>query len=242
MNTPTLDDLDAASEATWPAAREWVQGPFILRQGNGGGQRVSAATGEMPVSNQDIQAADQAMDTMDQRPIFRVRPGEVEIDGQLARAGYAAHDPVDILVARTDSVATLELRNVRSFLIWPPLAVMEELWDDGGIGAERRAVMARAKGAKTAVLGRGDDKPAGVAFAGVHNDIAMIHAVHVSPQVRRRKVAKYMMVALARWAQNLGVSYLATLCTVENQKAQNLYANLGFTSAGTYHYRVRKTQ
>jgi GNAT superfamily N-acetyltransferase len=242
MTPPTLDELDHVSEATWPAASQHRMGPFMLRQGQGGGQRVSAATAEGDVTAADIAAADRAMSEMGQRPIFRVRPGEGAFDAALARAGYVVHDPVNILVAPTQTVAVLDLPTLRSFDIWPPLAIMDELWVEGGIGPRRRAVMDRVKGPKLAVLGRGDDRPAGVAFAAIHQNVAMMHAVHVSDAVRRRKVAHYMMVALARWAQHIGVPWLATLCVRDNIAANSMYAALGFSALGQYHYRVSETQ
>ena len=238
MSLPTAAELDPAIEATWPAASHQTVGPFTLREGQAGGQRASAATAQGPASRADINAAARAMTEIGQRPIFRLRPGEDALDVALADAGFAAHDPTNILAAPTARIAELDLPRVRAFLIWPPLAIMDTLWTEGGIGPGRRAVMARAKVPKTAVLGRGADRPAGVAFAAICANVAMIHAVQVAPAVRRRKVAHHMMGALARWAQDLGVPWLATLCTCHNLAANSLYSELGFSLVAQYHFRV----
>ena len=44
----TPEDLAAVMEATWPAARVWREGPFLCRDGAGGGKRVSAASSTPP--------------------------------------------------------------------------------------------------------------------------------------------------------------------------------------------------
>ena len=239
MSLPTAAELDPVIEATWPAASHRTVGPFTLRDGQGGGQRASSATADGPVTRADSDAAARTMAEMGQRPIFRLRPGQDTLDAALADAGFVTHDPTNILAASTALVAARDLPRVRAFLIWPPLAIMDGLWDEGGIGPGRRAVMARVDDPKTAVLGRGADKPAGAAFAAICANVAMIHAVQVAPAVRRRKVAHHMMVALAQWAQDLGVPWLVTLCTCHNLAANSLYSELGFSLVAQYHYRVR---
>jgi N-acetylglutamate synthase len=41
-------------EATWPPAARHRAGPWVLRDGAGGGKRVSAATAEGPVTAADL--------------------------------------------------------------------------------------------------------------------------------------------------------------------------------------------
>ncbi|WP_108257566.1 hypothetical protein [Mangrovicoccus ximenensis] len=68
-----------------------------------------------------------------------------------------------------------------TFAHWPPLAIQEEIWALGGIGRDRLAVMARAAGPHVSLMARDGDTPAGTAFAAVHGDVAMIHAIEISP-------------------------------------------------------------
>jgi len=72
MNVTPIHLFDAA-EATWPEARRWQVGPFTLRDGQGGGQRVSAATAEDAFTVKDISAAEDAMRSGGQQPLFQVR-------------------------------------------------------------------------------------------------------------------------------------------------------------------------
>ena len=44
-------------DGTWPAARYVTDGPWLLRDGQGGGKRVSAASARAPVTADDIPSA-----------------------------------------------------------------------------------------------------------------------------------------------------------------------------------------
>jgi hypothetical protein len=74
---------------------------------------------------------------------------------------------------------------VTLFDIWPPLAIMREVWAEAGIGPARLAVMDRACAPRTGFVARIQDRVAGVAFCAVSDGIAMLHAVEVAPAVRR---------------------------------------------------------
>jgi hypothetical protein len=81
------------------------------------------------------------------------------LDRLLAAEGYATRDETLILAAPAADIAEAP-PPVSCFEIWPPLAVQEEIWDAGGIGPARRAIMRRAEGPKTALFGRINDRPA----------------------------------------------------------------------------------
>jgi len=223
-------------EATWPAARTWGDGPWTLRDGAGGGKRVSAATANGPVTEPNIATAEAAMQAMGQRRQFMIREGDQALDGQLAARGY---DLIDEVVMYTAPVALLTdkpVPRVTCFTIWEPLAIMTEIWAKGGIGPTRLAVMERVA-VKTGILTRWNEKPAGVAFAGVHNGVAMVHAVEVLEHQRKMGVAEWMMRAAAFWGANHGAQDIAVLCVAANKPANALYTKLGFARVGSYHYR-----
>lgn len=231
-----LPQLYAAVEHTWPAAHLHRKGPWMLRDGQGGGKRVSAATAEAPVAAADLAVAEAAMRQMGQPPLFMIRQGEDTLDAMLADAGYAVVDPVVLYTLPTQQLTDMPIPRVTAFEIWEPLAIMREIWAAGGIGPARLAVMARAK-VKTAIFGRANDRPAGTAFAAIHDGICMVHAVEVLPQQRRHGVAQWIMRRAAFWAQAQGAQHIAVLCVEENAAANALYLGLGFSRAGGYHYR-----
>lgn len=238
---PGLPELFAASEATWPAARSWSEAGFTLRDGQGGGQRVSAATANGPVSEDQIAAAENAMRAIGQQPLFCDRGATPELGHMLAARGYVIKDPTTIYVLPIEKLTDVPIPPVTAFTLWEPLAIMNEIWETDGIGPARRAVMARAA-CKTGVLSRWREKPGGVAFVGAHEAICMVHCLVVLPHQRRQRVAEWMMRAAAFWGQAQGARHISVLCKNTNAGANALYRALGFIAVGGYHYRVLPPQ
>ena len=81
-------------DATWPAARFEQRGPLLLRHGQGGGNRVSAATLSDGWSEADIDLAEGAQAEIGQPALFMVLPGQEDLDAALVSRGYALHEPV----------------------------------------------------------------------------------------------------------------------------------------------------
>lgn len=234
--TPTLAQLYDVIDGTWPAARLWRQGPWLLREGQGGGQRVSATTALAPVTGSDIDAAEEAMQAMGQSRLFQIRDGQSEIDAALAGRGYAIVDPVHVYVAPVAAIATERPPRVTAFCLWEPLAIQLEIWEASGIGPGRIAVMHRAAGPKGALLGRLNDHPAGVGFVAIHDGIAMVHALEVLPHQRKQGMGRYFLREAAFWAQAQGASHLSLVVTQANAPANALYSSLGMAVVGQYHY------
>lgn len=232
----TPAELAEVMEATWPPARAWALGPFTLRDGAGGGQRVSAASVEGPFTDAELEAAIAAMAD----PLFVVYPGrgpgDAALDQALEARGYRRHDPV---VAYAAPVAALagELPFLTAFPHWPPLEAARAVWAEGGIGPARVAVMERAKGPKCAIMGRAGDRPAGAAFVACHGPQAMLHALEVTPGQRRQGAGGYLLRAAANWAAEQGAETLSLVVTERNAAARALYARAGMAEAGRYHYR-----
>lgn len=237
-------DLFAVADATWPAASTRKLGPWTIREGQGGGQRVSAATREGPLA--DIDAAEAAMADLGQSPLFMVRGEDAALDGALAARGYVVKDPVVIYSAAAASIASTPPPPVSTFTLWEPLTIMKELWAEGGIGPARLAVMGRVTGPKTAVLGRSQDRSqdraAGVAFVAIHGKTAMLHALEVTPKQRRQGTAVNIMRRAAQWALDHGANTLTLLVTEANAPARALYASLGMQVVGHYHYRTTEAR
>ncbi|WP_293574687.1 GNAT family N-acetyltransferase [Phaeobacter sp.] len=228
----------AVTEATWPAHRQLTCGPITLREGRGGGSRVSAATLDQPTATAtELATAEAAMVQMGQDRLFMIRDGQDALDAQLAERGYVVKDPVQIWDCPVALLCDLDIPPVTAFAIEEPLAIQREIWAQGGIGPERLAVMERVTGPKITLLGRWDDSPAGTGFVAIHAGVAMVHALEILPHQRRRGMGAWLMRRAALWAQEQGADRLAVLCTKANPGANGLYASLGMTPAGGYHYR-----
>ncbi len=233
---PSLEELYGVCEQTWPPARAWQAHGATLRDGQGGGKRVSAATCEgVPEHLKPIEAA---MISMGQTPLFMIQAGEDALDKHLEANGYDIVDPVHVYSAPIGALTEKPVPPVTCFSIWEPLAIMAEIWAAGGIGPERIEVMRRAS-VKTGILARWQDKPAGVAFAGISGATCMVHAVEVLAHQRRNGVAQWIMRQAAFWAQEHGASWISVLCTKANVPANALYKGMGFERMGAYHYRMK---
>lgn len=224
-------------DGTWPAARYRRLGPFQLREGQGGGSRVSAANALAPASDADIDAAEAAMQAMGQKSIFCLRPGDEALDAKLAQRGYDILDPVNIYTCPISHLTDQPIPPVMVFSVWEPLEIMREIWAAGGIGPERLAVMERAKGPKTGLLLRHNDQPSGAAFVAMHGDVAMLHALEILPAHRRQGLGQWTMRAAAIWAGDNGAQTFSVICTKANEGANGLYCALGMEIASEYHYR-----
>nr|WP_244867978.1 GNAT family N-acetyltransferase [Vannielia litorea] len=231
-----MDDLFATIDATWPALRTVDAGPWTVRAGGGAGSRVSSATTEDEEAEMAPMEAAQA--ALGQSPLVRLRGGQARLDARLAAAGYAEKDPTNIRLAPVARLTAEKPPRVRVFAVeFPPLTIQREMWAEGGIGPERVAVMERAKGPKTALLGRSNDTPAGTGFISIHGEIAMLHALEVRSVMRRQGVAVNMMRGAALWAQDHGARWITVLVTQQNAAANALYERLEMDLVGHYLYR-----
>ena len=227
-------------EGTWPPVSQKITGPWIIREGQGGGSRVSATSARQPVTADELPLAENAMRALGQPLLFMIREGDAELDVLLAEYGYEVFDPVNLYVAPVVEMAATRLPRVTCFTLWEPLEIMRDIWDAGGISAGRQAVMQRTPGPKTALFGRSNNHPAAAGFVAIHKGIAMVHALEVLPRYRREGMGRHMMRQAAFWAAEQGATHISCVCRQENAAANRLYASLGMTHVGEYHYRKKK--
>ncbi|MFD0982388.1 GNAT family N-acetyltransferase [Tropicimonas aquimaris] len=237
MSRLEREALFSTIDATWPAARYIDIDGWRLREGAGGGNRVSAATaaGDAP----EISAMEEAQAGLGQDPLVMIRPGEEALDARLEAAGYRVKDPVVLLACPVERLAKAPPPVTAFHVAWPPMQVQAEIWAEGGIGPARLAVMDRVMGPRLSLLGRAGDQPAATGFVALHGDIAMLHALEVAQEHRRKGVARHLMQAAALWARDEGAARLSVLVTLANAPARALYASLGMEAVEEYHYRTR---
>lgn len=203
-------------EPTWPPARAWREGPWMLRDGAGGGGRVSAATLEGE--------PDGTFPAM-----VMVREGEAALDAALAARGHGIDDVVVLYEA-----PVAELTGAASARPeWPPSNATVEMWARSGkIGPARLAVMERCLCPKTVIACEG-----GAAFVAVNGDLAVLHALEVAASHRRRGLARDLLRAAAGWAEGQGATRLGLVVSEDNTAARALYSGAGMREQGRYHYR-----
>jgi ribosomal protein S18 acetylase RimI-like enzyme len=229
--TPAL--LAEVMEATWPPAYAWREGPFLRRDGAGGGKRVSAASCEGDWTEADLEGIRARGEGL-----MLIRATDRALDAALDARGWRIVDPVVAYAAPVTDL-TADLPPLAAFAHWPPLEITRAIWAEGGIGPERVKVMARAKGPHTAILARQDDRPAGAVFIALHGTEAMVHALEVRETQRRKGVGETLLRAAANWAADNGADRLSLVVTERNVAARALYTRLGLQAVGQYHYRMK---
>lgn len=220
---------------TWPCVASYRVGAWRIRDGGGGGSRVSAATAEAPVTAADLPAMQDACARLGQPALVMIRPDEEPLDALLQAGGYGMQDET-LLYAAPVSAFPCPPRET-AFAVWPPLAVQTDLWHEAHVGPPRIEVMMRAAGPKAAILGRSADRVAGTGFVAISGETAFLHALAVVPEMRRQGCARNMLWAAAEWAQSAGATRLALAVTRANEGARALYASQGMQVVGQYHYR-----
>lgn len=231
--------LYALVEGTWPPARSHRTGPWTIRDGQGGGKRVSAVTAAGTWHDADLPLAEAAQSALGQDALFMIRDGDDALDAALAARGYRVVDPVVAYAAPVSALADPAPDPMGAFPHWPPLGIALDIWAQTGIGPARIAVMHRADGPKAAILSRRNDRPTGVAFVATQGKAAMLHALEVLPAMRRQGSAHIILRTAALWAQEQGAQTLALVVTRANDGALSLYASLGMQVVGQYHYRMK---
>ena len=234
------DAIFGAIDATWAPATMRQHGSWILREGRGGGNRVSAASlAASSVTDADVSQAEAGMRAMAQPPLFMIRPGDDSLDQMLVGRGYEMFAPVRILGAAAETIADGTVLGADVIPCDTVLAAQRQLWAAGGIGPARIDIMYRVSVAKTALFARNGHALAGVAFVGVSGRLGLLHALEVCPSQRRKGVGAAITAAAAAWCVKNGADTLALLVTRENSAAIALYEGMGMRDITSYHYRIK---
>jgi len=235
MTPPTQAELFEAIDATWAPFAFHRHNEWLIRQGLGGGQRVSSTTLLADTDNPDIASAADKMRSLGQKPLFMLRNSDGSLDVRLNELGYKIVDPVVVLITPTDNLLNAPPRQAHPVrMLDTPCTNAKTVWKSGGIDQPRLDVMARVKGAKIYLDAHGT----GIAFAACHNGIAMVHAVEVSKDYRRKGIANALMSQAALWAKKQGCARIAVLTVRANTPARALYDRLNMKEAAAYHYRL----
>ncbi len=131
-----------ALHATWPPAQTAEVDGWRVRRGVNGGKRVSAASG-----SGDVATAEAAMRALGQDPLFRLTSDDESLDAKLEARGYDVVDPTLVYAARvnmlTDISSGERSADSRVESSSGRTQAHEAMWEKGGIGPGRWAVMDR---------------------------------------------------------------------------------------------------
>ena len=116
-------DLFNAIDETWPPRTLTKLEDWIIREGCGGGQRVSATSG-----SGDIVAAEKAMIALGQNKLFMIQDQQIALDAELASRGYVFKDPVDLFVGDAKVLADGFHPKLDAIFAKFPMPILAEIW------------------------------------------------------------------------------------------------------------------
>ncbi|PIB26548.1 hypothetical protein BFP76_11655 [Amylibacter kogurei] len=227
---PDIETLYDTIDATWAPFEIQTLNGWQIREGRGGGKRVSAAT--QTESNAIIEEAESAMTALGQQHIFMIRAGFPTLEIQLARRQYSIMDATLIMACETSKIAAKHPVDVSQ----DPSKTQAEIWGAGGIGQERLDVMRRVRVPKTCI----SIQNKAAAFAAIHQGICMVHCVEVIESMRRQGLGKQIMQAVAEWAAQNKAHTVCILVVAANHGAKTMYEKMGLVEVGKYHYRIKR--
>lgn len=236
---------ERAAVRAWPAGETRDVDGWLWRYSGGGSQRANSVSA-LHYRGMDVER------TIDEiENLYGARGAPVrfqvgfplsepeDLDARLAARDYVIHDPVTTLVKAVESVAM------------PDDVVLggspSESWLQvylSNVTPDRRpfaaAILARVPAPCVfAEVIRGRETLA-TALGVLHEGAVIAECVGTAASARRQGAASAVMSALEAWGSAQGARTIGLQAVTTNTPAQGLYAALGYTAAGTYHYRYRE--
>jgi ribosomal protein S18 acetylase RimI-like enzyme len=234
--------IEGAAVRAWPAGETRDVDGWLWRYSGGGSQRANSVSA-LHYRGRDIE---RTIDEIERLYSERGAPVRFQVgfplsepddlDARLEARGYVIHDPVTTLVKPIASVAVPEhvVLNARASPGW--LAVyLSNITPDRRPFAE--AILARVPAPCTFAEVRLSGETIATALGVLHEDAVIAECVGTSTAARRQGAASAVMSALEAWGASQGAHTIGLQAVTTNLPAQGLYAALGYTVAGTYHYR-----
>jgi GNAT superfamily N-acetyltransferase len=235
--------IELAAVRAWPAGETREVDGWLWRYSGGGSQRANSVSA-LHYRGRDVE---HTIDEIEQLYAERGAPVRfqvgfpvsepLDLDARLAARGYVIHDPVTTLVKTVQEVAlpaNVALDDAPS-QGWMAVYL-------GNISADRRpfaaAILARVPAPRVFAEARRHGETIATALGVLHQGAVIAECVGTAASARRQGAASAVMQAIEAWAGAQGARTIGLQAVSTNMPAQALYAALGYTAAGTYHYRL----
>jgi|LNFM01.1.fsa_nt_gb ribosomal protein S18 acetylase RimI-like enzyme len=234
--------IEHAAVRAWPAGETRDVDGWLWRYSGGGSQRANSVS----ALNYRGTNVERTIDAIEQ--LYRERAAPVrfqvgfplsepdDLDARLEARGYVIHDPVTTLVKPVAAVAMPENVSLS--------ATPSQGWRTvylSNISLDRRpfaeAILARVPAPCVFAEARRNGETIATALGVLHENAVIAECVGTAASARRQGAASMVMSALEAWGAAQGARTIGLQAVTTNMPAQGLYAALGYTAAGTYHYR-----
>jgi N-acetylglutamate synthase len=239
------NDVDSTEERAlnaWPALQTVMICGWALRLSGGFTKRANSVNALCPFGAfEDVKLAAEAVYANKGLPaIFRISPlAPPDADLILAASGYSFFDPSLMMTAPLDRLARAPAAQIDAA---PTDAWLEGFAGANGVtGAMRHSrdaiVRAIAMPAAFATIRIGE-APVGFGLGVVERGFVGLFDIVVVPEARGRGLGRALTLAIMNWGRDSGAEHAYLAVRRANAVALDLYANLGFSEAYGYHYRV----
>ena len=239
--------MERAAARAWPATETVEVAGWIWRCSGGGTRRANSVL-PLDFTGADVNAAIDTIEGMYRarqlRCFFQVSSisQPAGLDDTLQRRGYTYEEPVLLLAKRLHPSQATQPMTALEISLTPSRDWLEVYCStvDAVRQAAVPATLERVPNPRAYLVVHRDSQPLASALGVVSPDnIAIVECVATAAKLRRTGAAREVMTALEAWAAKQGATTAALQVTEGNTPARSLYASLGYTLAGRYHYRWR---
>lgn len=240
-----IRQLEECALGAWPATGTIYHDGWVLRFAGGYTRRANSVQPLYPAAlplDEKIAHAEGHYGRLQQPPVFKLTDAAqpAGLDAALAARGYIRSAETIV------QTRALDVRGpVDAAISLSP--VLTDGWlnafcDLSEIAPARRPVIVDMLGAiipaAAFALLRVEGQAGAVGLAVTDGDYVGLFDIVTAPTLRQRGLARRIMAALMGWAGEQGAQTAYLQVMSDNLPALNLYADLGFTEAYRYWYRV----
>lgn len=256
----TIEAIEQAGLASWPALEEQRIAGWLLRASDGYTRRTNSAntagahTGQL---DDDLPVIERFFTQRGLPPTFRLlsTPDDLAIDRMLAQRGYRlCEDPCSVMARSLvgDALASSNPSNPPrtsgsppQFALLPDAATwlreFVRIKDDDGPHQRVHLAMLRSLTHPTAfaVARKGDGEALGCGLGVVAGRQLGLFDIATAPAHRRQGLGTTLCEGLLAWARDQGAHTAYLQVVADNHQAVELYRRLGFEELYRYWYRTR---
>lgn len=237
-----LIGIERAAVRAWPANEIRNIDGWLWRYSGGGSQRANSVSA-LFYEGDDVEYSIDKVEILyrEHRAPIRFQVGfplsqPDDLDERLAARGYVIHDTVTTLIKAVEAIdmpVDVVLRESPSEE-WMAVYLSNVSPDRRPFAAD---ILARVPGPRVFAEVVRDGAVCATALGVFFDNTVIAECVGTASAARRQGAAASVMRALEAWANAQGAHTIGLQAVTTNAPAQGLYGALGYTAAGTYHYR-----